>query len=241
MPEITNADVIAAYAQVPRAAIEDFGEEGDLTRRALLNPAIFALLGDVQGKAILDAGCGQGYLARLLARKGAQVTAVEPSAAFYAYAVQREESEQLGISYVQADLSLWTGAAGTFDAVIANMVLMDIPDYAPALRHCVAALKSTGQLIISLLHPCFDEAGAAWNAKGYVEVREYFEERAVPQTYGVFVHRTLSTYLNAIVAAGGTLQKVIEPQLDRTTAVAHGAERYWSVPGYIIFCVTRPS
>lgn len=241
MSQITNADVIRAYAQVPRAVIEDFGDEGDLTRRALLNPAIFALLGDVQEKAILDAGCGQGYLTRLLAKKGAQVTGIEPSAAFYAYAVHREETEQLGISYVQADLSLWTGAAGTFDAVIANMVLMDIPDYEPALRHCVAALKSTGQLIISLLHPCFDEAGAAWNTKGYVEVRDYFAERAVPQTYGVFIHRTLSTYLNAIVTAGGTLQKVIEPQLEWTTAVAHGAERYWSVPGYVILCVTRPS
>jgi hypothetical protein len=61
----------------------------------------------------------------------------------------------------------------------------------------VAALKSTGLLIISLLHPCFDEASAAWSTKGYVEVREYFQERAVPQTYGVVLHRTLSTYLNA--------------------------------------------
>jgi 2-polyprenyl-3-methyl-5-hydroxy-6-metoxy-1,4-benzoquinol methylase len=155
--------------------------------------------------------------------------------------VQREETERLGISYVKADLSTWTGTTATFDAVIANMVFMDIPDYEPALQHCVAALKGTGRLIMSLLHPCFDEAGAAWTANGYVEVREYFQERAVPQTYGVFLHRTLSTYLNAIVAAGGILQQVVEPQLDWTTAVAHGAERYWSVPGYIIFSVAKAS
>ena len=61
----------------------------------------------------------------------------------------------------------------------------------------MAALKSTGLLISSLLHPCFDEAGAAWSTKGYVAIREYFQERAVPQTYGVFLQRTLSTYLNA--------------------------------------------
>jgi hypothetical protein len=32
-----------------------------------------------------------------------------------------------------------------------------------------------------------------------VEVREYFQERTVPQTCGVFLHRTLSTYLNALI------------------------------------------
>src|SRR5690349_16229375 len=105
MGDLTNADVITAYSEYPQDLIEGFGEEGDLTRQYLLNPAIFALLGDVRDKSILDAGCGQGYLCRLLARKGARVTGVEPSEAFSRYALRREESEQLGIRYVQADLS----------------------------------------------------------------------------------------------------------------------------------------
>ena len=79
MTEVTNADVIKAYAEIPQKFIVGFGDEGDLTRKYLLNPAIFALLGDVRGKIILDAGCGQGYLCRLLAKKGAHVTGIEPS------------------------------------------------------------------------------------------------------------------------------------------------------------------
>jgi hypothetical protein len=58
MAEVTNADVIKAYAEIPQKFIEGFGDEGDLTRKYLLNPAIFALLGDVRGKIILDEGCG---------------------------------------------------------------------------------------------------------------------------------------------------------------------------------------
>lgn len=240
MAEVTNADVINAYAEYPQDRIEDFGDEGDLIRQHLLNPTIFALLGDVRNKTILDAGCGQGYLSRLLARKGASVTGVEPSDAFYKYARQREQVEQLGIHYVQADLSTWT-PPNTFDFVIANMVLMDIPDYEPALKNCVAALGSVGGLIFSLLHPCFEEAGSAWQEKGYVEVRDYFRERAVKQTYGYFIHRPLSTYLNSVIEAGCTLQRVIEPQLDQTIAQAHDAERYWFVPGYIVIFATRSS
>jgi 2-polyprenyl-3-methyl-5-hydroxy-6-metoxy-1,4-benzoquinol methylase len=241
MPDLTNADVINAYADYPQDLIEGFGEEGDFTRKYLLNPTIFALLGDVRDKTILDAGCGQGYLCRLLARKGAKVTGVEPSDAFYHYALHREESEQVGIRYVQADLSTWLPPQNTFDFVIANMVLMDIPDYQAALKTCVAALSIGGGFIFSLLHPCFEEAGSVWKEKRYVSVRDYFEERSVKQTYGYFIHRPLSTYLNSIIEAGGMLQKIIEPQLEKTIAKSHDAERYWSVPGYLVVFATKLS
>src|SRR5688572_10932535 len=97
--EVTNVDVIKAFAEVPQHLIEGFGDEGDLTRKYLLNPTIFALLGDVQDQTILDAGCGQGYLSRLLAKQGASITGIEPSDAFYTYALRREQTEQLGIRY----------------------------------------------------------------------------------------------------------------------------------------------
>jgi 2-polyprenyl-3-methyl-5-hydroxy-6-metoxy-1,4-benzoquinol methylase len=102
---LTNADVIKAYSSIPQGVIEAFGEQGDLIRQYLLNPALFALLGDVQDTAILDAGCGQGYLARMLARQGARVTGIEPSDVFFRYAVRRELREPLGIQYLQAELS----------------------------------------------------------------------------------------------------------------------------------------
>jgi 2-polyprenyl-3-methyl-5-hydroxy-6-metoxy-1,4-benzoquinol methylase len=49
-------------------------EGGDPHRIVLLNPALFQLLPDVDGKRVLDAGCGEGYLCRKLAWLGARVT-----------------------------------------------------------------------------------------------------------------------------------------------------------------------
>src|SRR5579871_4564556 len=112
--------MIAAWSAAASAHADDFGEEGDEPRRLLLNPAIFEMLGDVRGHRILDAGCGQGYLARMLARRGARVTGVEPAAGWYAIATERERAEPLGITYLQADLSAFSVAdAGLdpFDAV----------------------------------------------------------------------------------------------------------------------------
>jgi hypothetical protein len=121
------------------------------------------------------------------------------------------------------------------------MVFMDIPDYEPALKNCVAALKSGGGLLFSILHPCFEETGSAWKEKGYVEIRDYFRERAINQTYGSFIHRPLSLYLNSVIQAGCMLQRVIEPQLEQTIAELHNAERYWLVPGYMVIFATKIS
>lgn len=239
MSDISNEETIKAWSQVPVELVENFGDEGDATRKYLLNPTIFALLGDVSGRTILDAGCGQGYLCRLLAQRGAVVTGVEPAEAWYAYAQQRERADLLGIRYVQADLSTWSAQTEVFDVVIANMVFMDIPEYEPALRNCVRALKKGGKLIFSLLHPCFEESGSMWASKGFVEVRDYFRERPVKQSYGHFVHRPLGTYFNSVMQAGCVIQQVIEPQLDEAIAKHLQAERYVHVPGYIVIAVMK--
>jgi Uma2 family endonuclease len=167
--------------------------------------------------------------------------AVEVASPSKSYTLHREESEQLGIRYVQAALSTWTPPQHAFDYVIANMVLMDIPDYVAALKTCVAALSIGGGFIFSILHPCFEESGSTWKEKGYVAVQDYFQERAVQQTYGYFIHRPLSVYLNSVMEAGCMLQKIIEPQLEKTIAESHDAERYWSVPGYLIVFAKKVS
>src|SRR5579885_2924879 len=208
MSEPTNAEVIRAWAAASDSAAA-FGEEGDFARQHLLNPAIFALLGDVTGKQILDAGCGQGYLCRLLARRGASVTGIEPAEGLYRSALQREEAERLGITYLQRDLSTCTAIQNAFDAVIANMVLMDIPDYTAAMRNCIAALKPGGDFIFSLLHPCFEEPGSAWPHKGYVEVREYLHEYVKEQSFAYLFHRPLSSYINLVIQEGCMLRQIV--------------------------------
>jgi hypothetical protein len=57
---LTNADIIKAYAAIPQQLIEGFGDQGDLTRQYMLNPALFSLLGEVHDTNILDAGCWRG-------------------------------------------------------------------------------------------------------------------------------------------------------------------------------------
>lgn len=225
--------------------VEEFGDDGDAARRFVLNPVLFALFGDVTGRHILDAGCGTGYLCRMLAKHGAEVTGLEPATPLFEYAVEREEREQLGITYVQEDLSEMVVQEAEFDVVVANMVFMDIPDYQSAMRNCIAGLKSRGQFVFSLLHPCFDEIDSpdfvqGYRAKGYIRVDEYFDEFTTEQTWGYHFHRPLSRYLNLVIDEDCTIKKVVEPKLSQEgVAVLDKHDRNLHVPNFIVISALK--
>ena len=43
-------------------------------------PSMLEIIGEVAGLDVLDAGCGEGYLSRILAERGATVTGIDISA-----------------------------------------------------------------------------------------------------------------------------------------------------------------
>ncbi len=241
MTDITNRDIITAWSNASQQDVERHGDEGDFARQHLLNPALFALLGDVADKSVLDAGCGQGYLSRILARHRAIVTGVEPAEVWYRYSVEREQRNPLGITYIQQDLSLFTSHENTFDIVVANMVFMDIPDYETAMHNCIASLKHEGAFIFSILHPCFEEDASAWNKKGYVEISEYLHNYTIKSGYGYTFHRPLSSYLNLIIEAGYVIQRIVEPQLSEEIVQQHSIEhaRNAHVPQFLLVVATK--
>src|SRR3989344_2542163 len=140
---ITNKAVIKGWSQITDQEIDAFGDNGDFFRQHLLNSALLKLLGDVKGKIILDAGCGTGYLSRMLARKGARMVGVEPAESMFKFAISKEKEAPLGITYLQEDLSEFHSEE-KFDSVVSNMVFMDIPRYENAMHNCIDSLKPHG-------------------------------------------------------------------------------------------------
>ena len=67
-------------------------------REFLNNPAFLTLIGDLRGRQVLDAGCGDGYNTRILARAGAHMTGVDLSARMIGLAQEAERRTRWGFA-----------------------------------------------------------------------------------------------------------------------------------------------
>jgi len=210
--DITNKSTVDSWSEFTSDDLTKFGEDGDSARRDLIDPVIFKIAGKVKGKKVLDAGCGNGYLARKLAHQGAVVTGIEPATSLYEYCLEKEEIDSLGITYIKNSLDD-LNYIGEFDIAFVINVFMDIPDYFKSLENCVSSLKSGGEIIISMLHPAFPGSEDNWKALGHVKIQEYFDVKPKKQKYGHIFVRPISTYLNDLIGLGCEVKEFIEPRL----------------------------
>lgn len=231
-----NAPEIEAFDDLDDELLARWDPEGDAGRKYLLNPTIFRMLEPLHGKRILDAGCGQGYLCRLLAREGAEVIGVDPATRPIEYARRSEERSPLGVRYLKRDLSRLGPIEGArFDAVIANMVLLDIADWQAAVANCLGALRPGGNFVFSLLHPCWPpDAMSTWSDCHRVEITEYLQPYEAPLPRGRNFHRPLSHYLNCVLRLGATIDEIAEPAPPPGALSAGLVEIAAHIPNYIV-------
>nr|BFE59068.1 hypothetical protein GCM10020063_035940 [Dactylosporangium thailandense] len=236
MSEWTNERAIERWGTMPRALLEDMAHDGDYAKRHLVNPVLLRLLGDLAGRRILDAGCGGGYLSRMLAARGAEVVGVEPGRSLFEFAAEREAAAPQGIRYVRADLCALPDLGDRFDAVVSSMVLPVIPDWTGAMRACVEQLRPGGLFVFTVNHPCFEQLAPTWRAHGEYRTSRYLAEYEIPGPSGVNFHRPLSAYLNQLADLGCRLTEVAEPGLPPGTPDA--VEAYVHLPNFLIVAAT---
>src|SRR5215467_303982 len=101
----------------------------------VLLPNLLALVGEVKGELICDLACGQGWVARELARRGAQVTGLDLAPNLLALAQRSEEQEPLGIRYVQGDAERAEGLHDQqFSGCVCVLALSTIADLPATLQ-----------------------------------------------------------------------------------------------------------
>jgi ubiquinone/menaquinone biosynthesis C-methylase UbiE len=200
----------------------DFVRKGkDFYRDELNNPATFRLIGNVEGRLVLDLACGEGYNARILARKGAKVVGVDFSAKLVQLARIEEAKEKLGIDYHIADVAdLSRFPSNYFDLVTCFMALQDIKDYKSAVSEVARVLKDRGRLVFSIPHPCFEMVSDKGNRISTTE--RYFGagedhiqwkmERLLKPFETTSFHRTLTDYFDVLHKNRLLVRRLVEPQ-----------------------------
>jgi ubiquinone/menaquinone biosynthesis C-methylase UbiE len=228
-----NAD---AWTKLARAGY-------DVYRDHFNTPVFFEMLPDVSGLLGLDIGCGEGHNTRLLAGRGAHMTAIDIAHKFVAHAKNAESTKGPSINYVTASAVELPFRDETFDFATAFMSFMDIPETDRVLAEAYRVLKPGGFLQFSITHPCFDtphrrplrdERGMTYA----VEVADYFRNMqgdvfewlfsgAPPQVREALPNfeiprftRTLSQWLNLLIETGFCLERIEEPRPDDETVRA---------------------
>jgi SAM-dependent methyltransferase len=206
------------------------GERGDLWHRAIIDPTLLAVVGDVRGQHVLDLGCGNGYLTRRWAREGAaESVGVDASATTLRFARLRDSKRPSGARFVRDDAArLSAFRAGQFDLVVAHMSLMDIEDTEGAVRAVGRVVRPGGRFIFSICHPCFDvDLRSMWVVEHHLygdtvfrKVAGYREEKTVrvpwkisdtETGYTLSYHRPLPTYVRYLREAGFAVVRLEEP------------------------------
>lgn len=178
-----------------------------------LGPIVTAFLGDLVGKRVLDIGCGHAWLAHQWCIQGAHVVGIDSSTAMLERAQPHERLTLQRVDIAEPFDAAW----GTFDVVVASMVLHDLHDIAPALAAAAASLRPSGRFIATIPHPAFynypiqvDLHTSRWyrQVAGYLREETWRIERFGGHNH---YHRPLSTYIGRIAAAGLAVTGLHEP------------------------------
>lgn len=123
------------------------GYEGDIYRRNIILPAILEEAGLDPSKHVLDVGCGNGCISRVLARTGAKIVAIDNSTKHLEIARSYDTE---GVSYLQVDLDDHAKviAGSPFDVAILCFTLQDCATIETPLRLTAHNLKVGGSAIV---------------------------------------------------------------------------------------------
>jgi SAM-dependent methyltransferase len=172
-------------------------------------PGLQALLPPVAGLRVLDAGCGGGRTSAWLAEQGAEVVGIDVSPELLRLARERVPSGSFSLGDLAEPLPF---EDGSFDLVVASLVMHYLRDWVPPLRELRRVLRAGGVVVLSTHHPAMD---AELADSGDYFATELLHDRWLvgEREYEVrFWHRPLSGMFREIAEAGLRLDELSEPQ-----------------------------
>ena len=202
-----------AYAQMARSkdGLKSAGEWHQL--QPLIPP--------LQGKSVLDLGCGYGWHSKYASEQGAtSVLGLDLSKKMIAEAQKRNSAAN--IIYKVGDIEEYEYPENTYDLVISNLVLHYVADLDSIFTMVYQTLKAGGTFLFNIEHPVFtaginedwlyakDGTPTAWPIDNYFYSGE--RQTAFLGQHVTKQHHTLTQILMGVVNAGFVLEHIEEAQ-----------------------------
>jgi SAM-dependent methyltransferase len=180
-------------------------------------PEIRAMLPPLEGRRVLDLGCGFGWFARWARAAGASyVLGIDVSERMLERA--RTLTDEAAIDYRSADIET-LAIEGKFDLVYSSLALHYIEDFTRVCTVVQRLLVPGGAFVLSVEHPILtappnqgwqtDAAGVpVWPVNNYLREGSRVTNWITPGV--VKQHRTVASYVNDLIGAGLRITRLIE-------------------------------
>lgn len=173
-------------------------------------PAMTDLIPTVEGKRVLDAGCGRGRYAAWLRERGATVVGVDKSSEMVDRARERIGG-RADIRRADIGTSLEFADDSEFDGVVSGLSLHYVEEWRPTFAEFARILRPGGFLVFSTHHPVDDYI--AFESENYFETeRQQMTWEAAGEDVAVsFFRRPFSAVINPLVESGFRVEELVEP------------------------------
>lgn len=181
-------------------------------------PSLVALLPEMNGKSVVDLGCGFGWFSRWASEAGAaDVLGIDVSSNMLARAVA--DTNDARITYQLHDLDDLELTPACFDFAYSSLALHYLLDLDRLFATVRRSLRPGAEFVFSVEHPICtaptnpgfvtNDAGVtAWPVDGYLREGPRTTNWLAPGV--VKQHRTIASYVQSLVAAGFTLTDLVE-------------------------------
>jgi SAM-dependent methyltransferase len=175
------------------------------------------LIGPVEGRHVIEIGCGGAQASVAFAKQGAFVTAVDIAASEIQFAKRIAEENGVEITFHQRSMeNLSPIPTATQDVAFSACAIAYVDDALACFREVHRILKDGGVFLLSSGHPF----GHCTDGDGTQLLRSYFDtgKRITGEQTGApfaSIHRTISEYFNLLVDAGFHIDRFLEPDSRR--------------------------
>lgn len=180
----------------------------------------YRLLGNVDGKRVLELGSGAGQAAVAMAKQGAHVISVDRSHHRLELVRTACEREEVKVELHQSDpAELAFVRADTIDVVLSVFTLATVEDLDRVFRQVHRVLRTECPLVFSVPHPAYTMITPDDDPRRLA--RRYFDRTPRPlaaseaggaELEGVEVPRTISEIFTSLVRANFRIDTLIEPE-----------------------------